>query len=164
MLDELDDLRRQIHSLEDEELWQMVHKDADQYRQVALDYARVEMRTRGLATNPTVESAELRVGPYTARWDEYRKTRNLFWLVFLTYLPGVAIIGIPLARLSRSRIVFFVTLGLWWLAFMATGLSLSFWKCPRCRKRFFSKWWYHNSFARKCVHCKLPKWAPADPG
>jgi hypothetical protein len=23
-------------------------------------------------------------------------------------------------------------------------------------------WWYHNSFARRCIHCGLPKWADED--
>jgi hypothetical protein len=43
------------------------------------------------------------------------------------------------------------------------NLALRF-PCPRCGKWFFAKWWYHNNFARKCVHCGLPKWADPNAG
>ena len=44
--------------------------------------------------------------------------------------------------------------------------------CPRCGELFFRKFddrpwrgaWQHNPFARRCMHCGLPKWAAVDPG
>ena len=41
--------------------------------------------------------------------------------------------------------------------------------CPRCGELFFRAFdarpwrqdWRHNPFARRCLHCGLPKWAAA---
>ena len=100
---------------------------------------------------------------YRAQWLEYRRRNILFWTVWLTYIPGVLLIGVPLSRMFHSNNVVFVVAVIWMVAFVITGNYRSFWKCPRCHKPFFHKWWYHNTFARKCVHCKLPKYAGFDP-
>ena len=34
---------------------------------------------------------------------------------------------------------------------------------PRCGDPFFHNWWNGNGFARRCVHCGLPKYATHDP-
>jgi hypothetical protein len=83
-------------------------------------------------------------------------------------MPGVMLlfiaIGLPLATLSgiKPDYFFFPIAGSWVLAFLIVGWRLNWFRCPRCRNRFFSTWWYHNPFARKCVHCGLPKWANSD--
>jgi len=159
MSDEIIELRRRIEGLSDEELSIMLTAESDQYRPIALGYASSELKRRKL----TLDEIGVRTLPeadriYATQWNEYRKRRRLFWLVFATYVPGVAIIGVPLARLFRTGILVGVTAGLWMLAFVVTANYLGFWKCPRCGKPFFRKWWYHNSFARKCVHCELRKW------
>jgi len=100
---------------------------------------------------------------YTEQWLEYRKRNKLFWLVFLTYAPGVAWIGVPLSRLLRYEYVISFVAVIWMVAVMITASYRSFWKCPRCHKSFFHKWWYYNFFAGKCVNCKLPKYAGFDP-
>jgi hypothetical protein len=162
--DELAELRQRIRTLPDEELWQMVNIDFAEYRQVALEYAKAEIKARGLFISPLDANNETRfVGPYSTRWSDYKRRRNLFWLVFLTYIPGVVILGIPLSKLLHADSIVFVIVALWMLAFVVVGNYWGFWKCPRCGKPFFRKWWYHNSFARKCVHCKLPKWSLTDP-
>lgn len=102
-------------------------------------------------------------GAYTAQWLEYRKRNTLFWLVFLGFMPGVLLIGIPLSRLLNVDNVAGLVAIIWMVAFVITGNYRAFWRCPRCRKPFFHKWWYHNFFARKCVHCKLPKYAGFEP-
>ncbi len=42
-----------------------------------------------------------------------------------------------------------------------------YWSCPRCGKPFHyvARWYgrWNNPFARRCVHCGLPKWADRDP-
>jgi hypothetical protein len=163
MLDDLTELRQRIHGLSDEELWQMVSVDSAQYRQAALDYAKSEIRERGL-TPAMIDAAEETTaeGPYSASWAEYRRRRNLYWLVWLTYIPGVLIIGLPLSWLFHSNGAAFAVAGLWMVAFVAAANYLGFWKCPRCRKPFSRGRWYYNPFARECVHCGLPKWAAND--
>jgi len=83
----------------------------------------------------------------------------MFWLIFLTYVPGVFAIGVPLTHLVSSEIPVYVLAGLWMLAFVISGNYAIAWRCPRCSKTFFRTSWYYNSFARRCVHCKLPKWS-----
>jgi predicted RNA-binding Zn-ribbon protein involved in translation (DUF1610 family) len=53
---------------------------------------------------------------------------------------------------------FVVAIG-WMVFFVVAGNLVVRFPCPRCGKWFFAKWWYRNSFARRCVHCGLPKWA-----
>ena len=77
-------------------------------------------------------------------------------------MPGVALIGVPLSRfLHFDYVIGFVAI-IWMVAFVVTANYRSYWKCPRCRKPFFHKWWYHNFLAEKCVLCKLPKYAGFD--
>jgi hypothetical protein len=99
---------------------------------------------------------------YDGSWKGYRKRRRLFWIVFLTYLPGASFIGILLERIFNSEYPIYVVAILWMIAFAVTGLRLTYWKCPRCDNHFFAKRWYVNQFARKCLHCGLPKWTPID--
>src|SRR5438270_2757829 len=95
--------------------------------------------------------------PYSIQWHEYRKRNRLFWFVFLTYIPAVLLIGLPLSWLFHSKLVAGIVAIMWAVAFMVTGNYRSYWKCPRCHKPFFQKWWYHHAFVERCVHCKLDK-------
>jgi hypothetical protein len=97
--------------------------------------------------------------PYTAQWEEYRKQRRLVWALILTYVPGALLLGSLLARLFQSQVFFFVPAVAWMIAIFVFAQSTASWPCPRCGERFFQSTWYHNSFAQRCVHCKLPKWA-----
>lgn len=103
---------------------------------------------------------------YEAKWRDYRKRRNLFWAIFLTYVPGVLLIGMSLEYLFQFKTetpIYFVAIA-WMIAFAISGWRLTYWKCPRCGNWFFATWLYHNQFARKCVHCGLPKWAVENSG
>jgi hypothetical protein len=106
---------------------------------------------------------------YTAAWCDLRRRRNISWVVFLSYVPGAMAIfltvGLPLSALTGIKPDYFgIAIGsCWMVACLVTGWRVVFFSCPRCDNRFFATWWYHNSFARKCVHCGLPKWATAEP-
>ena len=97
-------------------------------------------------------------------WSVYRKRRNIWLFAFVGYVPVVFSVGVLSTRLFSTFTPAFV-LAFVWMAFLviAGNLSLGF-PCPRCGKSFFAKWWYHNGFARRCVHCGLPKYAePTSP-
>ena len=49
------------------------------------------------------------------------------------------------------------------IAGSVAAMPASRWPCPRCGETFFRRWWHNHAFARRCMHCDLPKWAPADP-
>ena len=92
-------------------------------------------------------------------WDEYRKRRNLAWFAFLGYVPVVFGVGMFSVRLLSTLTPVFVVAIAWMVFFIITANRALRYPCPRCGKWFFEKWWYHNSFARRCVHCGLPKYA-----
>src|SRR5947208_2186536 len=96
---------------------------------------------------------------YEDEWKEYRRRYRLFFTIFLSYVPGVAAIGILVTRWSGSEVPIYFVAGAWMLAFAVTSVRLSTFPCPRCGKWFFAAWYFHNPLARRCVHCGLPKWA-----
>jgi hypothetical protein len=96
-------------------------------------------------------------------WTDYRRRRNIFWLVFVTYVPGVFALGLPLQWLVGSELPIYVVAATWLIAFIVTANRMGAWKCPRCGKAFFRTFWGQNPLARKCVHCRLPKWNPPNP-
>lgn len=112
-------------------------------------------------------------GPYSPAWRRYRRWARAFWIVALSYLPGVALID----RMVRSThgnaantVTFYVALA-WLVATLVTGYCKGNFTCPRCGESYFAIWlqgrWrqgvWSNIFARRCLHCGLPKWAPDNP-
>jgi hypothetical protein len=70
----------------------------------------------------------------------------------------VVIALLSISLFSTFTPAFIVAIG-WMVFFVIVGnLALRF-LCPRCGGWFFEKWWYSNTFARRCVHCGLPKYA-----
>jgi hypothetical protein len=95
-------------------------------------------------------------------WSEYRKRRNLALFAFIGYIPAVALVAFVCIVSAISFSPAFVAAFLWAVFFVvAANLTMRF-QCPRCGKPFFAKWWYHNVFARKCLHCGLRKYADPD--
>lgn len=56
---------------------------------------------------------------------------------------------------SAAAAVFVVA---WFLLLATAWLRLLLWRCPRCGRAFFFAKGYRNPFARRCMHCGLPKW------
>jgi hypothetical protein len=102
---------------------------------------------------------------YAETWRQFRKWRLIFWCMWLGYIPAmIAMVMLwslvfPRRDDSFAPFVFFGGWALLWLgaAHRAWGI-----RCPRCGNRFFVKW-YHNQFARRCLHCKLPRYVTHDP-
>lgn len=92
-------------------------------------------------------------------WQEYRRRRNLALFAVLGYVPLVIVFAMASERLFHSTTPFFVVAIGWAIFFVVAGIRCETFRCPRCGKWFFAKWWYHNAFARRCVHCGLPKYA-----
>jgi hypothetical protein len=92
-------------------------------------------------------------------WQEYRKRRNLVLFAFFGYVPVIFVIGLIISRFFHTITPIFVVAIMWMIFYGAVSIWFSSLRCPRCGKVFFSKWWYHNGFARRCVHCGLPKYA-----
>jgi hypothetical protein len=97
-------------------------------------------------------------GPYAAAWADYRQRWRLFVLTLLA-LP-IAVLATPFVG-SIGVVAVFV-------AGAYASNRCTRWLCPRCGKPFFSHtpmWaWRQRAhpFARRCLHCGLPKWAEGD--
>jgi hypothetical protein len=97
---------------------------------------------------------------YTESWTQYRRVRNLFWLLFAGYVPVVGVAAVLCLKLFHTVMPGFPVAMIWMAGWAITGVRLNTWPCARCGKWFASTWWYNLSFfARKCVHCGLPKYA-----
>jgi|SRR6185369_8411604 len=92
-------------------------------------------------------------------WQDYRRRRLRFLVVWLTYVPGVLIVGYPLTRAFGSDIPIYLVAGAWMLAFVFSAGHMESFSCPRCHRAFFCASWFHNPLARRCVHCGFPKWS-----
>jgi hypothetical protein len=102
---------------------------------------------------------------YTAAWCDLKRRQLISWAMFLGYVPGVFAIvfgvELPLAALTGIELdYFFYPVAFSWMALaVIAGWRKATFRCPHCHRWFFATWWYQLPFARKCVHCGLPKWA-----
>lgn len=93
------------------------------------------------------------------RWGEYRKWRNVSLFVLAGLVPVVLSVGIASMRLFDTFAPTFVLACVCTIFAVIVGNLCWRFRCPRCGKAFFAKWWYYNGFTRRCVHCGLPKYA-----
>lgn len=97
---------------------------------------------------------------YEREWQEYKRYRNFLWYVFVSYVPGAIMIGWLGFKLFGNFIPGYVAAIVWMGAFLFAGVRLNTWRCPWCGEWFSQTYWYHlGFFARRCVHCGLPKYA-----
>src|SRR5262245_24330837 len=108
------------------------------------------------------EKERVRGMTVSSSWSYYRFWSRTSWLLLLTYLPGVITLGALFGLLFPRGNYIFLAFGVWVVALWLVGLRTLAFRCPRCGQPFFRTSWYHNGFARECVHCGLPKWA--EPG
>jgi hypothetical protein len=93
---------------------------------------------------------------YDLHWRDLKSRRNQLLFAFVGYVPitlAFALLTHKVFHSDNPSIVFAIA---WMLFFALAGVRYNTFRCPRCGEWFFSTWWYHNSFARRCVHCKLP--------
>jgi hypothetical protein len=96
---------------------------------------------------------------YQQEWQEYKRIRNQFWLVFASYAPVCYVVGLVSIKFLHTFAPAFVVAFLYMGLFIFTGSRMQLWRCPRCGKWFSATWWYNLSFlARRCVHCGLRKY------
>jgi hypothetical protein len=103
---------------------------------------------------------------YDENWRDLRSRIRLFWFVWLSGVPLIALVAAALDRIL-PKIANQTGVGLviaWMVAFVAAGIYRQAFKCPRCGKWYFWTGLYHNPFARKCLHCGLRRWNPAANG
>jgi hypothetical protein len=99
------------------------------------------------------------MGNYQTAWQRYKNLRNLAILAWVGFLPALHLAKIG-ARYFSMPALYFTVLIAWVVFLISTGAEVAYWPCPRCGKKFSSKWGYTvGTFARRCVHCGLPKYS-----
>jgi hypothetical protein len=105
-------------------------------------------------------------GEYSYEWAGLRKIQRRMLKALLAGITVVLLV--PLA--NRVPLIGFVVFGIWVVAVFTLFIGNAHymvWSCPRCGKPFhtrisrFARW--VNPFARRCIHCGLPRWAQSDP-
>src|SRR5579863_4425920 len=110
-------------------------------------------------------------GEYSQEWAELRRLRRR---VLAAVSAGAIVIAlVPLTRFISqgfSEMLGFALLAAWafiLVRFFWVSGQYVYWSCPRCGKPFHcvAHWYgrWNNPFARRCVHCGLPKWVDSDP-
>ena len=106
---------------------------------------------------------------YGPQWRNLRRRQWAAVLMFLGWIPYGATVSMLLSKLgfSENTILFF--LAPYMIGFVVAGNWSMLFRCPRCNERFFVRsagffLRFHNTFARSCMNCGLPKCAPNDPG
>jgi ribosomal protein S27AE len=93
-------------------------------------------------------------------WQDYRRRLVQFVLVFPTSIFALWLVARLLLLFVPHEVVLWIDAILMacvGLAFITTIVRLQAFRCPRCGNRFFMGW-YKNPFAKRCLHCGLPKW------
>lgn len=96
---------------------------------------------------------------YALAWNDYRKRRKMLWYSALGIFAIMAILNFFVSNLAVP------ILGpIWMVATIVSYFRLLFFRCPRCHHTFFVRWSFmlNNWFARRCMHCGLPKWSKDD--
>jgi hypothetical protein len=86
---------------------------------------------------------------YERAWRDYR------WRLAAVLLALGLFVTAPLLS-DRFRSSWFGPL--WLGSMIVASIRLSWWRCPRCARTFFSNL-INNPLTRQCMHCGLPKWA-----
>ena len=99
---------------------------------------------------------------YLPVWQTYRRRRNAFIGAVASYAVLLALV----ALFPRDNLL----AAYWWIVamplfgwFIVAGFRLTYWRCPRCNKPFFTRLFWGNLFAHRCLHCGLPRWSDAGP-
>jgi len=97
-------------------------------------------------------------------WKSYRVKGWAFAIIALTLLPAILLLGGWVDRAWKLEGGGFLAVGaLWASLLLIPGFLVRGFLCPRCNEPFFDKGLVYFFWARRCVHCGLPKWAPHDP-
>jgi hypothetical protein len=94
---------------------------------------------------------------FSSAWQDYKKRQLWFYVIWLGGTAVLLILAYPMRTLLDSVAPLYILAVGQILAFIVASLRLTHFKCPRCHEWFFTNL-IHNPFARRCVHCNLPKW------
>lgn len=109
--------------------------------------------------------------PYYAPWCDLRRQRRRAQMILVTALISSLIISLLLWNILQVPKLFegLVFLGVWSVLLLVMFRPLTYrfrWPCPRCGRTFYvmnrylRRPWDRWPWPTRCVHCKLPEYAP----
>jgi hypothetical protein len=87
--------------------------------------------------------------------------RFLFWLVILSYLPGMLVIMLVVNRVRDDvpeHMLAYLSVA-WLAAFLLASSYRRRFRCPRCHELFFRGLTGFDLHTQVCLHCDLPRWS-----
>jgi len=96
-------------------------------------------------------------------WHTYRQNVKIL-LVSFTSAPFVVMTTMVIAAVLPEalgvfrRYLVYLSVMFVFLAIVSSSNAITVFPCPRCHKRFFSKWYVCNPLAKRCLHCGFAKW------
>jgi hypothetical protein len=99
-----------------------------------------------------------RMSDYQQEWERYKTLRNQFVFVFAG-APIVFTFQYLTVKLFHTTFPALILNICWTVLLVLSGFRMLWFPCPRCGKMFFAKWYFDDAFARRCVHCGLPKYS-----
>jgi hypothetical protein len=101
--------------------------------------------------------------PLHPSWRDYRRRWWIAVGILLTYLPVAGTGAILLTKATGSDTPGAALAVGWMVAYAVAGWRLASFRCPSCGEQFNCRkvrfvFGAYRPFARRCVHCGLPKW------
>src|SRR5579859_4168876 len=106
---------------------------------------------------------------YYSQWMRYADVKFRSLVLFLLFLFGGPALGSLLGLFGGlvwpnlsdwAMALCFVPTVIGVIAAIIVSQGPVRWPCPRCGKSFHATSWGYSGLARRCLHCKLPMWAP----
>lgn len=104
---------------------------------------------------PKPPPSSARSTPPHPAWRRYRAWRAAMWAVAFSYLPGVALVGSLVRKLTLSDTAILVVAFTWMGAYALCGIRVGWARCPRCRNRLHIWRMGVNPFSSRCRHCGI---------
>jgi hypothetical protein len=86
-------------------------------------------------------------------WQDFRRRKRLFWILFLLYLPVTVLISLTLRSLGFPDLPAIAAAIFWLLAWLLAAEWLSRFRCPSCAQSFFGKRGIGHVWSNTCRHC-----------
>ena len=105
-------------------------------------------------------TAEVDDPGYVRSWADLRRREVMFWLVVLSYVPGLwlVIIIINMVRSDLPEHMLTYLSVLWLAAYVLVVRYRKNFRCPRCHHLFFRRG--IDTDEQHCMSCGLPRCAP----
>ncbi|HXC53791.1 MAG TPA: hypothetical protein VNU97_00700 [Rhizomicrobium sp.] len=103
-------------------------------------------------------------GGYRDAWQDLRRRILIFWLASLLFVLGVPLAVVGLNQISPGlgdSASGWIIGGVVVVILVAWFYRFSF-RCPKCGGWYFSTDSWSSTFARKCLHCGLPRNAESE--